>query len=1003
MLGLPRLAVRVDLLGERADARGQRGAEAGACRGGVGEREGLQAPRLDVDRIVADTQPAAGGQRPFDVHLARQHTQVQRVAQGDGDQLVVRQHVVAQELKVPVFGGFDRRDVARQAGELRAHVLARLAEDPPQPGVGGAVLALRLGIALRLDPVSHPLVDRREPGAHGIGVQAEEVDHPHPARPVGQVPAVAVGADVPLQPCHAAQPEFRRFGRRDDEPRTVQLDARRGDAQVGTQRLRGGHVGADAQVGVQQGAAFGQCHLHLAALAVLLSGHGHQLAGRCTGRQHRHRNAHRRAVGTVHPGVVGDRKGQVRSVTGQRRLHHAAVEGLPQRVGGDQPQPLRTPGAQFGGGLGPPEHHEVGTVGHTRPARAQGLHVTVAQRLAHRPGADEGRVADDEVRLRPLGGARVQVAPLRQLCRLVGHLLAGDGVALRRAAIPARQQLPVRPIRRLLRIPGQHRIAAIDVAVVVHHRLGHALVAEAADLPLQPADPQHQLGQRRRARVQLDAQELLQRHRLALQAQAALRVAQGGQGIQHLGLHALEVLQRHVQEVAAAAGRVQHPQAAQPVVEAPQLGAGLVQAVGALLAIERLGLAGQQQCGVAGVGPLGAQRLHHRGQHQPLHIGARRVVRAQGMALGGAQRALQQGAEDGRLHLAPVGRGRTLQQLDLLARQRQHVVVGRAALEEFAVEAQQGVRQRRGKAARIHRGPERAQHQRQRGRLLAPVFKQGDEGAAAVLAVLHFGQQPHILREHAEQAAAEESRHTLRRVAGALQPGGQPGQQVRHLAGDAGAGPARVQAQRVQPGGAQAVPGGGTGRAGVAECGQAQAVAACIRKRCVGGAAAAELGIDLHNMAHIDHQQQRRAALPGGQGAGIGLRLGTGAQQGVVEDLAPGPGQHGAVADLLGLGHEGTAPVAVDEAVGAGAVTVVEHHAALEHVGVVARVVTRRVRSRHAQQGAEFGDEELVVGPLAAAGRLPAGVEGGELGGGGVGRRRVRGRSGLHGGVSRVL
>jgi hypothetical protein len=59
----------------------------------------------------------------------------------------------------------------------------------------------------------------------------------------------------------------------------------------------------------------------------------------------------------------------------------------------------------------------------------------------------------------------------------------------------------------------------------VDHRLGHAGVAEGADVPLQVADPQHQLGQRRGALVDLDAAQLLQRHRFAGQAQAALRVA----------------------------------------------------------------------------------------------------------------------------------------------------------------------------------------------------------------------------------------------------------------------------------------------------------------------------------------------------------------------------------------------------------------------------------------------------------------------------------------------
>jgi hypothetical protein len=79
--------------------------------------------------------------------------------------------------------------------------------------------------------------------------------------------------------------------------------------------------------------------------------------------------------------------------------------------------------------------------------------------------------------------------------------------------------------------------------------------------------------------------------------------------------------------------------------------------------------------------------------------------------------------------------------------------------------------------------------------------------------------------------------------------------------------------------------------------------------------------------------------------------------------------------DLLRLQHEGAAPVAVDEAVGFAAVAVAEAHAALEDVGVVARVVARRVGPRQAEQLGELADEELVVGALRAAGGLPAGNE----------------------------
>ena len=83
-------------------------------------------------------------------------------------------------------------------------------------------------------------------------------------------------------------------------------------------------------------------------------------------------------------------------------------------------------------------------------------------------------------------------------------------------------------------------------------------------------------------------QQLLQRDRLAVQAEPALRVAQRVELIEHFAFQPLQMFQRHVQEVAAAAGRVEHAHRAQLVVKAPHLGARLGQLVLALLAVQRV-------------------------------------------------------------------------------------------------------------------------------------------------------------------------------------------------------------------------------------------------------------------------------------------------------------------------------------------------------------------------------------------------------------------------------
>ena len=93
--------------------------------------------------------------------------------------------------------------------------------------------------------------------------------------------------------------------------------------------------------------------------------------------------------------------------------------------------------------------------------------------------------------------------------------------------------------------------------------------------------------------------------------------------------------------------------------------------------------------GGADVGPLGAQRLDDGGQHEALDVGAGRELGAELVALDRVQRALEQGAEDGRLDRLPVVLRRFMQAGDLVGIQVQRGAVG----EEAAVEALEGVAQ----------------------------------------------------------------------------------------------------------------------------------------------------------------------------------------------------------------------------------------------------------------------------------------------------------------------
>jgi hypothetical protein len=232
--------------------------------------------------------------------------------------------------------------------------------------------------------------------------------------------------------------------------------------------------------------------------------------------------------------------------------------------------------------------------------------------------------------------------------------------------------------------------------------------------------------------------------------------------------------------------------------------------------------------------------------------------------------------------------------------------------------------------------------------------------------------------------------HVVRRVAGGLQAFGQLGQLGGHLARDAGAGAAGVQAQRVGPQGFQALADGGVG-----QLLQPDAVAARVGERGVGGAGAGELGVQLDDVAHVHHHHKGRAALRGRQRAGVVLGLGAGAQEGVVKPAAAGGGLALAVFELLALPDEVAAPVAVDAPGAGAAVAVGEGDGALEHVALLGR----GVRRLHAQQLAELDDEALRGGQLAGGDAPPAGDELMRGPGRGV-DGGIAGRGGGAGGVS---
>src|SRR5699024_8196994 len=144
------------------------------------------------------------------------------------------------------------------------------------------------------------------------------------------------------------------------------------------------------------------------------------------------------------------------------------------------------------------------------------------------------------------------------------------------------------------------------------------------------------------------------------------------------------------------------------------------------------------------------------------------------------------------------------------------------------------------------------------------------------------------------------------------------------------------------------------------------------------------------DVAHVHHHDERRPPFVAGQSAHVGFGLAAGAEH----DVIPAPAAAPAVAlaaqsaalgcrlrerfagflrldALLGFQHEAAAFVEVDVAARLGAVRVREEDGFLEYIGVALDLGARRIGAGHAEDAAELGEENLVVGPLGPAGPRP--------------------------------
>jgi hypothetical protein len=190
-----------------------------------------------------------------------------------------------------------------------------------------AQLGIAVLVAFWFDAFEQPLVGGRVAVACFASGQTVEVNEQDATRRVGQVAAVAVGADA------VAGLQAGGFVGGDDEAGATEFEAALADASIRPQCLGADDIGADAQVGVDAAGFFGEVDVHGIAVGAAFGNDGLQRSRGIAGLADGHRDAHGSAAGSIHPRVVGDGPGQR-----QRRLgfevvfEDAAVEGLFETV-----------------------------------------------------------------------------------------------------------------------------------------------------------------------------------------------------------------------------------------------------------------------------------------------------------------------------------------------------------------------------------------------------------------------------------------------------------------------------------------------------------------------------------------------------------------------------------------------------------------------------------------------------------------------------------------------
>ena len=410
----------------------------------------------------------------------------------------------------------------------------------------------------------------------------------------------------------------------------------------------------------------------------------------------------------------------------------------------------------------PPIHDEIGTIGYIRISDPERFHIAIAQVITHSFISDVWRIADDEVGLRPDGGARVDEGVERADGLFVGDFAAGDGIDLKRAAVPDELGFAVGAFGEVFFVVGEDGVAALDVVELFEDGFGGGRLAMDAKMPLKIADPEDEFGEGGGAFVELQAEELVGIDGRALKAKD-VGFTEVAEEVDDLAFESLHLLKRDVEEVARAAGGIEHADGAELGVELVHLGLGGLE-VAAL---------GERDGGDTDGGPFIAERLDDGGEDEALDVGARGVVGAELVAFVGREGAFEEGAEDGGLDVAPFEGGGFAEERELGGGDGKGLGGGK----EAAVEVEELFLEEAGEAALVHVLEEKFEHGHESAGVGLNGVEEAEEGV--------FGEEADVLGEHAEEAAGKELGDEARLVA-FLEGFGEFGKVAGDFAGDLG-------------------------------------------------------------------------------------------------------------------------------------------------------------------------------------------------------------------------